>query len=234
MHDLHAALMALQELDGEIDRAEAELGTFGPRLEQLDEPVRAAEREIETLRAKVEDLRAQVQKLEANAEQKRERMKSYQERLAKASSTQKNAALRAEIDLVRKALDADATDIKQLSEQATRADLKLDDMRRQADKLRAELAPQRDELLFAKLEAEEQLAVLRERRENQAVRLDQKSRRLYERLRSGRSRTVLAPLTAEGACGNCFNVLPVQEQAVVRQAAALHRCEACGVILYAA
>jgi hypothetical protein len=234
MHDLHAALMALQELDGEIDRAEAQLATFNPRLEQLDGPVNTVEREIETQRAKLEDMRAQVQKLEANAEQKRERLKAYQERLAKASSMQKNAALRAEIDLVRKALDADNADVKQLSEQATRADLKLDDLRRQVDRIRAELAPPRDELLFARLEAEEQLAVLRERRENQAVRLDPKSRRLYERLRSGRSRTVLAPLTAEGACGNCFNVLPVQEQAMVRQAAALHRCEACGVILYAA
>jgi uncharacterized protein len=234
MHDLHAALIALQELDGEIDRAEVEWAAFPARLDQLDEPVHAAEREIETMRGKVEDLRSQVQKLEANAEQKRERMKSYQERLATGSSTKKNAVLRAEIDLVRKALDADNTDIKQLSEQATRADLKLDDLQRQADKLRAELAPRRDELLFARLEVEEQLAMLRERRENHAVRLDQKSRRLYERLRSGRSRTVLAPLTAEGACGNCFNVLPVQEQAMVRQAAALHRCEACGVILYAA
>lgn len=234
MHDLHAALMALQELDSEIDRAEAQLLTFTPRLEQLDGPVQAVERDMEAMRAKIDDMRGQVQKLEANAEQKRDRMKTYQDRLSKASSTQKNAALRAELDLVRKALDADLADVKQLSEQATRTDLKLDDLGRQADKMRAEIAPQRDELLFAKLEAEEQLAMLRERRENQAVRLDQKSRRLYERLRSGRTRTVLAPLTAEGACGNCFNMLPVQEQAIVRQAAALHRCEACGVILYAA
>src|SRR5688572_3903934 len=234
MHDLHAALMALQELDGEIDRAEKEVAGFAPRLEQLEGPVQAVEREMEVLRAKLDDLRAQVQKLEANAEQKRERMKQYQDRLGKQMSSQKNMSLRAELDLVRKALDADLADMKQLSEQATRSDLKLDDLRRQADKLRADAQPQRDELLFAKLEAEEQLSVLRERRENQAVRLDQKSRRLYERLRTGRTRTVLAPLTAEGACGNCFNVLPVQEQAMVRQAAVLHRCEACGVILYAA
>src|SRR5688500_4214814 len=234
MQDLHAALMALQELDSEIDRAEKDLAGCTPRLEQLDGPVQALQREMDVLRVKVDDMRAQVQKLEANAEQKRERMKQYQERLVKGSSTQKNAALRAELDLVRKALDADVNDMKQLSEQATRNDLKLDDLRRQADKLGADAQPHRDELLFAKLEAEEQLEQRRERRENQAVRPDQKSRRLYERLRTGRTRTVLAPLTAEGAGGNCCNVLPVQEQAMVRKAAVLHRCEACGVILYAA
>jgi hypothetical protein len=50
----------------------------------------------------------------------------------------------------------------------------------------------------------------------------------------GKSRLSLAPLTDEGACGNCFNILPVQEQAEVRRGESLHRCEGCGVILYAA
>jgi predicted nucleic acid-binding Zn-ribbon protein len=57
--------------------------------------------------------------------------------------------------------------------------------------------------------------------------------RLYERLRMGKASTVLAPLTAEGACGHCFNILPVQEQSEIRNGRVLRRCEACGVILYA-
>ena len=234
MHDLHAALIALQEIDAEIDRAEAVVASFAPKLQELNQPIEAAERDMETAGAKLDDLRAQVQRLETNAQQKRERLQSYEDRLAKARTSREEAALRAEIDLVRKALEADQVDIKQISEQATRADLKLDDIMRNADKLRVDTAPQRDELLLARSQAEEMVRQLRDRRENQAIRLDPQSRRLYERLRSGRSRTVLAPLTAEGACGACFNILPVQEQAVVRQAKALHRCEACGVILYAA
>jgi predicted nucleic acid-binding Zn-ribbon protein len=151
----------------------------------------------------------------------------------KTRSSREEAAIRAELDLVRKALDADVTDVRLYSEQATRADLKHDETRRNADKIRAEIAPRRDELLLEKMQAEELVAQLRARRENLAVRLDGPSRRLYERLRSSRSKMVLAPLTAQGACGNCFTVLPVQEQSMVRQAKALHRCEACGVILYA-
>jgi predicted nucleic acid-binding Zn-ribbon protein len=80
--------------------------------------------------------------------------------------------------------------------------------------------------------AQLELDQLRERRENAAVRLDPQSRRLYDRVRGGLSRMVLAPLTSEGACGNCFNVLPVQEQTEVRRGETLRRCEGCGVILY--
>jgi predicted nucleic acid-binding Zn-ribbon protein len=43
---------------------------------------------------------------------------------------------------------------------------------------------------------------------------------------------VVAPLTDEGACGHCFNILPLQEQSEIRRGDKLRRCEACGVILY--
>jgi predicted nucleic acid-binding Zn-ribbon protein len=43
---------------------------------------------------------------------------------------------------------------------------------------------------------------------------------------------VVAPLKDEGACGHCFNILPLQEQAEIRRGDTLRRCEACGVILY--
>jgi predicted nucleic acid-binding Zn-ribbon protein len=55
---------------------------------------------------------------------------------------------------------------------------------------------------------------------------------MYERVRGGRTRLVVAPLTAEGACGNCFNILPIQQQSEIRRVDSLIRCEQCGVILY--
>jgi predicted nucleic acid-binding Zn-ribbon protein len=56
--------------------------------------------------------------------------------------------------------------------------------------------------------------------------------RLYERVRAGRTNTVLAAVTQDGACGHCFNMIPIQEQAEIRRGETLGRCEACGVILY--
>jgi hypothetical protein len=73
---------------------------------------------------------------------------------------------------------------------------------------------------------------LRDRRNNRAVRLDPQTLRLYDRVRRGRTRLAVAPLTAEGACGNCFNILPLQQQTEVRREDSLIRCEQCGVILY--
>jgi uncharacterized protein len=233
MQELHAALLALQELDDEIDRARARVAEFKPQFEVLDAPVAAAERELEATRGKLEELRAEQHRLQRNAQQKQERLAACQERMTRVRNAREESAVQTETDLVSRALEADNADLASVSEQATRTDLKLDDLQRQLDRARAEIAARREELSAELAAAESELAQLLDRRENAAVRLDTPSRRLYERIRSGLSRTTLAPLTDEGACGYCFNILPVQEQQVVRSGSTLHRCEGCGVILYA-
>jgi uncharacterized protein len=232
MQELHAALLALQELDDEIAGVEARIEAFTPRLSTLEAPVDAATRELEATTRKLEEMRAEYGRLEVNAQQKEERLQSYHERLERARTSREEAALRAELDLVRGALEADRLDMKQLTEQITRTDLKVDDLRRQLEQADKAIAAERDALLAERGEAETELALLQDRRENQAVRLDKSSRRLYERVRGSHSRRVVAPMTEEGACGNCFNILPLQEQAEVRRGETLHRCEGCGVILY--
>ncbi|HEX6134589.1 MAG TPA: C4-type zinc ribbon domain-containing protein [Longimicrobiales bacterium] len=234
MQELHAALLALQEMDSEITSAEARVKEFGPRLEALEAPVTAAERELATARTKLEELRAEHARLEHNAQQKEERLHAYQERLAKARTSREEAALRAELDLVGRALEADRVDLRQTSDQITRTDIKHDELTRQLEKAQADIAAEREQLIAERDAAQLELDRLRDKRENHAIRLDPQSRRLYERVRGGRSRVVLAPMTEEGACGNCFNVLPVQEQTEVRRGETLRRCEGCGVILYAA
>jgi uncharacterized protein len=233
MQELHGALFALQELDDAIVQAHARVDEFGPQLGALEAPLVEVLKEHEATQARLAELREEVHRLQRNAAQKRERLKASEDRLGRVRNVREETAVRAEIDLVARALDADETDLRQQSEQATRTDLKLDDLQRQADRVRAEIAARRDELIAGRTEAEAELALLRERRENQAVRVDPQSLRLYERVRGGRSRLALAPLTPEGACGNCFNVLPVQEQTEIRRGETLHRCEGCGVILYA-
>lgn len=233
MQELHAALLALQEMDAEIARADARVQEFTPRIETLDAPVTAIERELATASAKLAELRAEYVRLEVNAQQKEEKLYSHQDKLGKARTSREEGALRAELNLITSALDADRTDIRQVGEQTTRTDIRVDELEKQLAKARAAIASERDELVAERDAAQLELDQLKQKRENAAVRLDPQSRRLYERLRVGRSRMVLAPLTAEGACGNCYNILPVQEQTEVRRAESLRRCEGCGVILYA-
>jgi predicted nucleic acid-binding Zn-ribbon protein len=232
MEDQRSGLLALQDLDDEIQRAKAKLEEFDPRLKELAQPVTALETELNATKERLTTLRGDVRRLERGAEQKRERLRVYEDRLSRVRNPREEAAARTEMDLVRRATEADETEALEQMEMATRTDLKVDDLERQLQKLRAEIAPAREEVVREREEAEQQLAILQDRRNNHALRVDAAALRLYERVRGGRSKKVVAPLTAEGACGNCFNILPIQEQAHIKDGSGLHRCEACGVILY--
>jgi uncharacterized protein len=234
MESLHSALLALQEIDDEIVRAEARLTEFEPQLRDAEAPMTALAADVEAAQARLAALRAEAKRLEKAADHKRQRQKHFEERLQRVRSQREEAAARTELDLVRRAVDADEREALEQMDQATRTDLKLDDMLKQLERKRAEVEPRMQELRAERGEAEQALADLRERRQRQAELIDTPALRLYDRIRSGSARRALAPLTEEGACGHCYNVLPVQEQQIVRTGARMHRCEACGVILYAA
>lgn len=225
-------MLALQELDDEITRATACVEEFTPQLAELEQPVSVLAAQIDAARSRVDDLRREIDRLENAAEQKRGRLEAYEERLQHVRNMREQSAARVEMDLIRRAAEADEEEALSLMEQATRTDLKLDELERQMAKLEAETEPKLKGLLAEKAEAEANLAIAKDRRENQAIRLEKPTLRMYERVRAGRSAVALAPMTDEGACGNCFNVLPLQEQSEVRSGGTLHRCEACGVILY--
>ena len=233
MSELYESLLELQRLDDEIMRSEARLADIRPQLGEIEAPMTALNAEIEATRARLGEMREKQKKLEQAANNKRERLKSYEARLERVRNPREEAAARAEMDLVRRAIDADEQESIELLEQSRRTDLKLDEMGRNLQKIKDEADPRRQEILAAQQTIQDEIARLRDQRNNQAARIDSNTLRLYDRVRGPKgTRRALAPLKSDGACGNCFNVVPLQERTEVRAGRELRRCEACGVILY--
>lgn len=232
MQEVYKELLDLQELDDDIDGAKQKLAEFEPRLETLESSALGYEREVGATRERLEQMRSDIRRLEKAADQKRERLRVYEERLNRVRNVREESAARTELDLIRHAVDADEEEALQLSEQVTRAELRLDELDKLLAAARAEIEPQKQETLRERDAAERRLEELKSRRGVVTAKLSPETMRLYDRARSGIRRRVLAPLTPDGACGQCYNVLPIQQQAEVRQGRELVRCEACGVILY--
>ena len=232
MNDVYAALLELQSMDREIAEAQASLQHFDPQIAEVEAPLKTLQTEVETARTRLVEMRQQSAKLEQAANLKRERLKTYETRLDRVRNAREEAAVRTEMDLVRRAIDADEQEALELMEQSRRTDLKLDEMEKQLAKLRGEVEPRKAELVQARHDAEQKLTVLRQRRSDHAGHIDPAASRTYDRVRGTRNRAALAPLKGDGACGNCFNIVPLQEQSEIRAGRTLKRCEACGVILY--
>ena len=233
MDETYQALLDLQDLDEQLEEAREKVRRFEPELEELDAPVAQAEEEVEAVRKRLEEMKLEARRLERGADDKRAQMAKFEARLERVRNAREEAAARTEIDLIRKAVEADESDAVTLMDQIKRTELKLDELEEKLEALKTETAPKREELLEGRDHASEQLDVLRDKRQNRMVRLSEEAAQLYERIRGGKTRVALAQLTGDGACGHCFSMIPIQEQNEIRRRKALHRCEACGVILYA-
>ena len=233
MQETYEALLELQDLDMQMRQARDRVKRFEPELEELEAPVRLVEQELEAARKRLEELKTETRRLERAAVDKRGHLQKYQDHLDRARNTREETAARTEIDLISKALMADEDDAMTMMEQVTRMELKVDELEKKLEAVRGETDPKRQELVTAREEAAQALQVLADQRQNKIVRLTDNAARLYERIRGGKTGVALATLTPDGACGHCFSMIPIQEQNEIRRKQALHRCEACGVILYA-
>lgn len=234
MNELYSSLMQLQELDLEIESAQVRLAGFGPRLEEVRAPIRVIDREAAQITEKLEHLRKQQAKLEHGLNNKRERLRIFMEKAEKQKNTRNEADTQSEVDFIRRAVEAEEVEATSVNDQVRRHDVRLEELQKSAAKTAEDLQPQIAEIEGEQSEAADQLKILQEKRANAVQHLDKNSVRLYDRVRSGKRKTALAPLTAQGACGNCFNVLPLQEQSEIRSGKSLRRCEGCGIILYPA
>jgi predicted nucleic acid-binding Zn-ribbon protein len=231
MNELYSSLLKLQEIDQEISQAENRLHALTPRITELRSPLNSIEQESADTRAHLEKLRHQVRKLEHGADNKRQRLKAFEEK-AQKSRRHDEAAVRAEMDLIRGAVEAEVAELDETNMQLRRADMKLEDLSRNAGKVESDIAPQLAEIEQERAAIQSELEGLQQKRADHAAGMDKAAVRLYDRVRTGK-RAALAPLTPQGACGSCYNQVPMQEQTEIRLANGIRRCEACGVILYA-
>ena len=232
MTDEHLGnLKDLQNLDRLLEETRQKISEFGPLLADIEEPALALEQEAATLRTRVQEMKLEERRLEHSADDRRIRWKMLRERLKAVRTLREEAAVQAEQDLVRAALEGDEQEALTLLDQIRKMEIRLDELEIARDAARAEVEPRRIELLAEQKGALDGFAQLKEEREGFATRVPAGQLQHYERIRGGGRTVAVAALTPDGACGHCFGVIPIQVQNEIRKGRKLLLCEACGVLL---
>jgi uncharacterized protein len=228
------SLRELQRLDRKIRDMTAEIEAFDPQLAEVEDPALRLEGELEQLRRRLEQMNEDHRRLHRASEEKKERAVKLEERLTQVSNLREEAAVKAEADMLKRALDAEEKDRMQLAEQLRRAELAEEEVTAKAAEARAEVEPRQADLLERRTAMREGLAELRARRDTVLEMLTPGERRVYQSFHASGRLVVVAVLTEDGACGNCFNMVPLQLQNEIRRGGqGIIRCEGCGVILTA-
>jgi predicted nucleic acid-binding Zn-ribbon protein len=188
----------------------------------------------EMLTKKADRVELRLRKFERASQAGRETLKRLQQRAQEVQNLKQHTAVRAETDAARRNLEAAEDDLLDAMQEAEEARGALAALARELSEEESAYEALESETSARRAEIEAEISVQRDRRRNREMRLDADAVRLYESVRGGKTRKVLAPLTQDGVCGHCYTFIPVQRQAEIRGASRLYLCEGCGIILYPA
>lgn len=227
------ALKELQKLDVRIQEARKRIQDFDPKFEEVEEPALVLEGELGTSRNRLKEMKLEQRRLESSSTEKAERLKKLEERLGSVRNLREEAAVSAELDMVRRSVEADEGEALSLIDSVRKGEERVQELEAAYAEAAGIVEPRKEALLAEREAAKEELASLQEERAAFVASIEPSEMKVYDAIRGNGSRAAVAELTVDGACGHCFGMVPLQSQNEIRHGERLIRCEACGVILAA-
>ena len=231
MYEKIMALYELQKIDSQIDEINKVKGELPLEVEDLEDEVAGLNTRIANINAEIEELNALTRQRRREIDEANMQIAKYDEQQNTVRNNREFDAItkeieyqKLEIELAEKRLKeyAGAIKVKKTSLEATEAVL----AEREAD-----LAVKRSELDGIEAETEGPIKELLASAKTATVKIDERLLAAYSRIR-GKVRNGLAVVTIKrDACSGCFNRIPPQRQADIRQGKKLIVCEYCGRIL---
>lgn len=232
MHPDLQALLALQVDDHTIRELETRRAGIDARIGELDRERDAAAGALRRKRTEVEEFEHRRRDLQDKNQQRRTHHERNLSHLDAARKTREATAAMAEVDITRKALLQEESEIHGIS-------TRISEMRQAADFQELEITELETRQLEARgaLDAERQsvdaeLADARAQRDQAASTISRPILSKYERISARQHGDALFALR-NSACGHCNTAIPLQRRNVIANGRAIEVCEGCGVLLYA-
>lgn len=231
MQEKIIALYELQKIDSQIDDINKVKGELPLEVEDLED-------ELAGLKTRIAKLNGEVDEFKNLTNQRRREVDQAKIQIANYKEQQNNVRNNREFDSLTKEIEYQELEIelaeKRLREYAAGSKAKkaeVEEAESMASERQKDLDVKRAELDSIEAETATQVAELMARGEKAKSRIDERLLTAYNRIRHN-VRNGLAVVTVKrDACGGCFNHIPPQRQAEIRQGKKLIVCEYCGRIL---
>ena len=224
-------LLILQDRDRKIARVRTELNNIGPEREALQSKTAGSAAALDAAKHRLKQIESDRKKLELDAEAKKQQIEKYSVQQFQTKKNEEFRALAHEIEMAKSVITTLEDQQLELMEEAetaqkraTAASKTVDEARKDAEKLLADLAAREENL-------RKELAELESNREELAGAVDDSILPRYERLRKNKGETVVVGVD-HGVCGGCH--VKLQRQVIVscQGNQDVVTCSNCGRILY--
>ncbi|CCH55598.1 protein of unknown function DUF164 [Fibrisoma limi BUZ 3] len=224
------ALLKLQSLDSQLDELIKIRGG-------LPEEVRDLEDDIAGFETRIGKFNAEIKTLEEEIERNRMVKKDAEKLITKYKDQQMNVRNNREYDAISKEIELQSLEIelaeKRINEASFRIRGKEEEIKNTQNALnerKEDLKAKKQELDQITSESQEEEKALKDQREEQSTQIEPRLLNSYNKIRGNALNGLAVVMVKRGACGGCFNVVPPQRQADIKDKKKIIVCEHCGRI----
>ncbi len=225
------SMISLQIIDSQIDEIKKVRG-------DLPEEVRDIEDEIAGIQTRIGKYQNDIKDFEESIASYKIAIKDAEKFIKKYEEQQSNVRNNREFDAISKEIESQQLDIqiaeKKIKESVYKIELKKKDVENTTsiiESRKADLASKKNELDVIIAEGEDEINKLMVKREAAAQNVDARLMMSYTKLRNNYRNGLAVVQVRRDACGGCFNQVPPQRQAEIKERKKIIVCEHCGRIL---
>ena len=226
-----SALLKLQKIDSKLDEIKKIRGDLPDEVQDLED-------EIVGYQTRVDKFQNENKSLQQDIEAKKQRKKDAEKMIAKYKDQQMNVRNNREYEALTKEIESEELEIqlsdkriKEAHEKIARINEEIDKTKEVLDERSKDLEIKRDELNNIMEESEGEEGKLLKEREKQSKHIEDRLLRSYNKIRTNAINGLAVVSVKRNACGGCFNIVPPQRQAEIREKKKLIVCEHCGRIM---
>jgi len=224
------ALLELQSLDSQLDELVKIRGG-------LPEEVRDLEDDIAGFETRIGKFQGEIKILDEEIDRNRTTKKDADKLIARYKEQQMNVRNNREFDAITKETELQSLEIELADKRISEAQFRVRGKEEEIKSTQAALNERKEDLKAKKgeldqitAESQEEEKDILKKREKQATTIEPRLLNSYNKIRGNALNGLAVVLVKRGACGGCFNVVPPQRQADIKDKKKIIVCEHCGRI----
>lgn len=225
------SLLRLQKIDSKLDEIEILKGELPMEVKDLED-------ELEGLNTRLTNLEDEIKGIQVFIGEKKESIKDSEALIKKYEKQQDNVKNNREYEAITKEVEMQTLETKLNEKQIKEANEKIKERSVVLDLAKKAIKEKEGNLKHKKTELEKIIAdtdkeetQLEKESQSAGEKVDPRLLMAYERIRKTYRNGLSVVSIERDSCGGCFNVIPPQRQAEIRQRKKIIVCEHCGRIL---
>jgi hypothetical protein len=225
------ALEKLQAIDSQIDEIKKVRGALPEEVQDLEDEIAGYQTRVDKQQEEQKDLESSISANKTAIKDAEKLIKKYEEQQMNVRNNREYDAITKEIELQQLEIQILEKRIKEAYEKIELKKQEIEETKTQLGDKENDLKAKKDELDAIVKESEADEKKIDKDREKAAKNVDERLLKSYDKIRKNMRNGLAVVPVKRGACGGCFNVVPPQKQAEIREKKKIIVCEHCGRVL---